>query len=251
MEAVSEERVAYLLRRKQSYQRNKDKIAARTKVFYQGNKELMAQRKGAYLANNKDKVDVANKAYNVRTKAVRAEKSRAKRNENIELYNQKQREYKAAKPKEQKDREAKWRKEYRERNREKEREYQKSRMEINRENKKLNHAKRYAEDMNYKILHNLRSRIKGVLRHTKKSDRSVVLLGCTVAELRDHLLSLFTEGMTWELFMSGEIHVDHIRPCASFDLTIESEQFTCFNYKNLQPLWGIDNLKKSSKWAGQ
>ena len=51
--------------------------------------------------------------------------------------------------------------------------------------------------------------------------------------------------MTWK--NHGIWHVDHIRPCASFDLTKDEEQRECFHYKNLQPLWGPDNLAKGSK----
>ena len=51
--------------------------------------------------------------------------------------------------------------------------------------------------------------------------------------------------MSWDNY--GDWHVDHIRPCASFDLTNEDEQRICFHYKNLQPLWGPDNLEKGSK----
>jgi hypothetical protein len=46
----------------------------------------------------------------------------------------------------------------------------------------------------------------------------------------------------------GEWHVDHIRPCSSFDLSIPSEQEKCFHFSNLQPLWAIDNLRKSDKY---
>ena len=35
--------------------------------------------------------------------------------------------------------------------------------------------------------------------------------------------------------------IDHIKPCASFDLSDPKEQKHCFFYKNLQPLWGEDN----------
>ena len=53
--------------------------------------------------------------------------------------------------------------------------------------------------------------------------------------------------MTWELFMLGKIHVDHKKPCASFDLSQEKAQRECFHYTNLQPLWAKDNLKKGAK----
>ena len=52
--------------------------------------------------------------------------------------------------------------------------------------------------------------------------------------------------MTVEKFMTGEIHIDHIKPCASFDLTDPAQQKECFNYKNLQPLWAFDNISKGA-----
>jgi hypothetical protein len=45
----------------------------------------------------------------------------------------------------------------------------------------------------------------------------------------------------------GKWHIDHIRPCASFDLSKASEQKECFHYTNLQPLWAEDNLSKGIK----
>ena len=42
-------------------------------------------------------------------------------------------------------------------------------------------------------------------------------------------------------------HIDHIKPCASFDLSDPKQQLKCFNYKNLQPLWAEENIKKSNK----
>ena len=54
--------------------------------------------------------------------------------------------------------------------------------------------------------------------------------------------------MTWEDFMNGKIHIDHIRPCASFNLNDPSQQKICFHYTNLQPLWAKDNLRKGTKW---
>ena len=45
-------------------------------------------------------------------------------------------------------------------------------------------------------------------------------------------------------------HIDHIRPCSSFDLTDLEQQKQCFHYTNLQPLWWFDNIKKSSFYEG-
>lgn len=72
-------------------------------------------------------------------------------------------------------------------------------------------------------------------------------VGCSADELRAHIEKQFTPGMTWANY--GEWHVDHIRPCASFDLS-DPEQFAaCFNWSNLQPLWAAENLSKSDTYA--
>ena len=48
---------------------------------------------------------------------------------------------------------------------------------------------------------------------------------------------------------NSRAYLDHIRPCASFDLTDEAQQRECFHYTNLQPLWATDNMQKSDKWG--
>ena len=45
----------------------------------------------------------------------------------------------------------------------------------------------------------------------------------------------------------GLWHLDHIRPCADWDLTKPAEQAGCFHYSNYQPLWAKDNLSKGAK----
>ena len=39
-------------------------------------------------------------------------------------------------------------------------------------------------------------------------------------------------------------HLDHIRPCESFDLLDDKQLYVCFNWRNYQPLWGLENLEK-------
>lgn len=105
---------------------------------------------------------------------------------------------------------------------------------------------RWENDMNFRILENMRGRVYKALKNNTKSKATIDLIGCTVEQLKQHLENLFSEGMTWDNY--GEWHVDHKKPCSLFDFTLESEQKECFNFNNLQPLWAKDNLIKSNKY---
>ena len=50
--------------------------------------------------------------------------------------------------------------------------------------------------------------------------------------------------MSWDNI--GLWHIDHVTPCAAFDLTNSDEANTCFNWQNIRPCWAEDNMKKSS-----
>lgn len=100
-------------------------------------------------------------------------------------------------------------------------------------------------DIDYKIKTNLRSRIYKAIKRNSKSESSMLLIGCSVEELKVYLSKMFKEGMSWDNY--GEWHIDHIKPCASFDLSDTAQQKECFHYSNLQPLWAIENIKKSDQ----
>ena len=53
--------------------------------------------------------------------------------------------------------------------------------------------------------------------------------------------------MSWENYGIHGWHIDHIIPCDFFNLQDPVEQYMCFRWQNLQPLWAKDNLKKSNK----
>jgi len=113
-------------------------------------------------------------------------------------------------------------------------------------------VQRRKNDIDYKIKCNLRCRIGQVIRNNNKSASTQKLLGCTVEFLKRHLEAKFTDGMNWNNYGTGfhnkkEWHIDHIKPCASFNLTKDIEQQKCFHFSNLQPLWSKDNLKKGAK----
>lgn len=84
-------------------------------------------------------------------------------------------------------------------------------------------------------------------QRNKKKTRTAELIGCTVPFLKTYLENKFTNGMSWENQGRNGWHIDHIRPCTSFDLSKVEEQKKCFHYTNLQPLWESENIRKSNK----
>ncbi len=120
--------------------------------------------------------------------------------------------------------------------------YQKNKKEIN--SYRNNYFKnRRKIDVSFKILCNLRGRIWEVLKRNIKSNTTIKLLGCNIEQFKYYLESKFKSGMSWNNY--GKWHIDHIKPCASFDLSKTNEQQKCFNYTNLQPLWAKENHRKN------
>lgn len=117
----------------------------------------------------------------------------------------------------------------------------------NRERRRLRLNERYQTEPNFRIAVNLRTRILKALENNQKSGSTLELLGCSVDFFKVYLESLFSYGMSWE--NHGTVwHIDHKRPCASFDLSDPEQQKICFHYTNMQPLYWRDNLKKGQKY---
>tara|TARA_Y100000389_G_C17463392_1_gene523498 strand:+ start:3041 stop:3655 length:615 start_codon:yes stop_codon:yes gene_type:complete len=104
---------------------------------------------------------------------------------------------------------------------------------------------RYRTDPLYRIKTILRSRLRHALKGKIKSAKTIKLLGCSYSHAQNHLEKQFLPGMTWE--NHGTWHVDHMMPCASFDLTDPEHQRQCCHYTNLQPMWGKENISKRDK----
>lgn len=135
----------------------------------------------------------------------------------------------------------------------KDREYRLANLEKYRENTREWKRKQYAllkekaddDFLKLKLQNNIGRRIREILGQ-KKSERCEYYVGCSLKDLRSHLETTFCEGMTWDNY--GKWHVDHIFPCASFDMSNEIERRACFHYTNLQALWASDNVKKKDSY---
>lgn len=113
---------------------------------------------------------------------------------------------------------------------------------------------RKKKDPAFKIRCDLASRISLALRGSRKSSKTVDLLGCSIQNFILFIESKWISGMTWNNYgnRNGDWSVDHVKPCAAYsDLANEDQQRQCFHYSNLRPCWHLENVSKGSLWGGK
>jgi hypothetical protein len=190
----------------------KQKIA--NKKWYLKNKERQSKRKKLWYLKNKKHCNKKNKSWYLKNKEKKLEKNKLWYLKNKEYHNQNNKQY-----------------------------FKENREKIRNRNKKRRHV-----NIEYRLTINLRRRFLLALQGKNKSNSTIKLLGCTPEFLKKYIESKFKPGMSWD--KRHLFHIDHIRPCASFDLSKPEEQEKCFHYTNLQPLWAKDNLSKGAKYDG-
>ena len=105
-------------------------------------------------------------------------------------------------------------------------------------------AKKRMENPHNRIAHNLRCRLNNVV--VRKDKSTIDYVGINNSKLLKWLEYQFDNHMSWDNYGSYW-EIDHIVPCASFDLTQEEQIFKCFNWKNLRPLEKNENNSKNAK----
>lgn len=108
----------------------------------------------------------------------------------------------------------------------------------------VRHARRREAKTPYYISLRIRNRIKAVLKGQRRDGKFLDLLGCSAEEAKQYIASKLKRGMTWGNYGTAW-HIDHIIPCAAFDLRDPKQQRQCFHFSNLQPMKVSENLRKS------
>jgi hypothetical protein len=193
-------------------ERNRDAVLERKRKYYRENRDRCLDVCKRYVEKNKDKVAAyKRKWYQENRDAIRANNSSEEKRMEI---------------------------------RAREREYRKNNPDI------IRRIKARASDKmteQQRMLKTCRTRLRHALDGKAKVASTKELIGCTPDELVSYLEGMFADGMTWDNYGRHGWHVDHIKPCVSFDLSDPEQQRECFHYTNLQPLWANDNLSKGCK----
>ena len=110
--------------------------------------------------------------------------------------------------------------------------------------KKREYRKRYCEkNPMVRIRSALRRRLRNAIKGNYKAGSAVRDLGCSMEFFKEYFESKFQQGMNWS--NHGEWHIDHIIPLSLFDLSDRNQFLKACHYTNLQPLWALDNIRKS------
>jgi hypothetical protein len=104
-------------------------------------------------------------------------------------------------------------------------------------------------DKDFNIRMKIRHSLSLGIKNGKFSSYLENIIGCDWKFFKKHIESKFKPGMTWDNYgkSSDSWQIDHIIPCSYFDLTKEENIFTCFNWRNTQPLWRKENYAKYNK----
>jgi hypothetical protein len=179
------------------------------KKYWQKTKNIQKEKNKTWRENNKEKVKENMKKWLENNKEYKKQKDKEYRAEHYEQYKENLKKWKKAKYKAMKE-----------------------------ENGE--------EFFKHKMKTNISIRIREILGQNK-SEKCVKYVGCSIDELKAHIETTFTEGMTWENY--GKWHIDHIIPCTAFDHSSEDQIKACWNFRNLQALWAKDNIQKSDKFT--
>lgn len=202
-------------RQKRWYEKNKEKVIARTTVYQRTHKEQTKKYDQTYRKKNKSAIKELWKKYYDDHRGERKQYNKEYKENHKEALNQ-----------------------YRKEHRRKFNEYERQRKQ---------------EDPCFKLACNLRNRIYCAVKYNSKVGSAVRDLGCSIQELKQRFETMFypnpktDESMSWDNHGIFGWHIDHVKPLVSFDLTDRKQFLEACHYTNLRPLWAIQNLSEGSR----
>lgn len=205
---------------KEYRQKYKEKLKEKAKEYYLDNKDKIKEQYKNYRLSNKDKIKENEKhVYSINKEKLK-EKAKNYYWANKDKIKEKYKEY--------------------------QKEYRKSHKDKKNKMRKLKRK----TDIIYRITCQLRTRLNKAFKNQKviKSKHTLKLLGCSLDYLKNHLQQTAIKNgyndFNINNYSSNEYHIDHIIPCAAFNLKCNYHQQLCFNWSNLQILSAKENLLK-------
>lgn len=123
-----------------------------------------------------------------------------------------------------------------------------SREKNNQKRKEITRQRRH-NDPQFRLNDRMSKSIYRCLKGKKRRSHWETLVGYTLMDLRKHLNKNIPKGYSWNDYLSGTLHLDHIIPLAVFNFKSPNDiDFKkAWGLKNLRLLPAKENLKKHSK----
>jgi len=229
------------------YLKNKERIKARVKEWCENNKDHVAKKHREYFQKHKQEIIEKNKIYIEKNKDKIFKFHKSYRDK----HKDKIKDYMTAYYEKNKDKLINKNKLYYKENAETIREKTNLHRANNRERAReiRNRCKPITPEQ--RLIKSMRGRMYDIFSRGQiiKTKKTLELLGCSQKFLKHYIQKRFKKGMSWNNY--GKWHIDHVIPIDYFikkcDFNSLRIQKKCFNYKNLQPLWAVDNLQKGAK----
>jgi len=108
---------------------------------------------------------------------------------------------------------------------------------------------RYKIDLKYNLNRKISRAIYKSLKGNKKGRCWEILVSYSLDDLVKYLKKTIPNGYTWQDYLEGKLHIDHIIPISAFNFdSIENPDFKkCWNLENLRLLPAKENLRKNAK----
>lgn len=105
---------------------------------------------------------------------------------------------------------------------------------------------RLKTDISFRLIFNLRARLRTAIKGNYKSGSAVKDLGCSIEFFKQYIEDKFYGSMTWDNW--GTVwQLDHTKALMFFDLTDRNQFKKAVHYTNLQPLTIPDHQKKTAE----
>lgn len=219
---------------KKYYQRNKEEILKRKKRWLENNPERERETRKKYYKNNSGKIKKYCKQWRKNNLEKIREYDKQWRKNNSEKRREISNRYQKNNPGKNKERAEQWAKNNPEKVRERKRKWDKDKRKI---------------DLKYNINEKMSCGIRASIKGNEKRRSWEKLVGYTLIDLIKRLKNTMPAGYTWQDYLQGKLHIDHIIPIDAFNFTrLEHTDFKrCWELENLQLLPARENLIKHTK----
>lgn len=148
-----------------------------------------------------------------------------------------------------KERILKNRKEYYQNNKEKIRKHTGEYGKLHKKERNEHRKKKRKTNLKYKLNADISAAINRSLKGNKNGYHWELLVNYMLRDLMKRLKKTLPIEMTWQDYLDGKLHIDHITPISAFNFdNVEHIDFKrCWALENLQLLKKIENLRKGSR----